>query len=289
VPTHAAGGVLWRPGTYDKPTIRIALIHRPRYDDWSLPKGKLKPREETLLGAVREATEETGHTVYAQQRLAALCYRTGTTVKEVWYWSMRAGSGTFTASDEVDQLRWHGPKKALNRLTYAADRDLLEEFLQAPRPTSIVILARHASAGKRASWPHPDELRPLDRAGRRDARSVATLMTAFGPEAVYTADLVRCRQTAAFVGSALDRPVRDVPALSDESYSMRPDEAQRAFFDLAERHEVSYLCSQGDAIPGLLKDIGVRRDVDTKKGTFWVIGVRGEEVLFADYYRRPGS
>jgi 8-oxo-(d)GTP phosphatase len=287
VPTHAAGGVLWRPHVEDTAKIRIALIHRPRYDDWTLPKGKSKPGEPSLLTAMRETAEETGHTAKAQRRLATMRYRVGGTVKEVDYWSMRTGTGRFTPSEEVDQLRWRAPGKALRRLTYAADRDLLQEFLDAPRPTSVVVLARHATAGRRSEWNRADELRPLDPAGRRDARAVAALITAFGPEAVYSADLVRCRQSASEVGAAVGLPVIDLPELSDAGYFAQPNVAAAVFRELAAKHPASYVCSQGDAIPGLLKDLGVTKDVETPKGDFWAVGMDGAEVLFADYYRRP--
>jgi 8-oxo-dGTP diphosphatase len=287
VPTHAAGGVLWRPHAEDATKVRIALIHRPRYDDWTLPKGKRKPGEPSLSTAMRETAEETGHTGKAQRRLATMCYRAAGTVKEVDYWSMRAGDGRFTPSEEVDQLRWRSPGKALRRLTYAADRDLLEEFLEAPRPTSVVVLARHASAGKRSEWKRADVLRPLDPSGRRDARAVAALIAAFGPEAVYSADLVRCRQSASEVGAALGLPVTDLPELSDAGYLAHPNAAAAVFRELAAKHLASYVCSQGDAIPGLLSDLGVTKDVETAKGDFWAVGMDGSEVLFADYYRRP--
>jgi 8-oxo-(d)GTP phosphatase len=287
VPTHAAGGVLWRPHAKDATKVRIALIHRPRYDDWTLPKGKCKPGEPSLLTAMRETAEETGHTAKAQHRLATMCYRAAGIVKEVDYWSMRAGDGRFSPSEEVDQLRWRAPSKALRRLTYAADRDLLEEFLEAPRPTSVIVLARHATAGKRSEWKRADELRPLDAAGRRDARAVAPLVAAFGPEAVYTADLVRCRQSASEVGAALGLPVTDLPELSDDGYTAQPGVAMTVFRELAVKHLASYVCSQGDAIPALLKDLGVTKDVETRKGDFWAVGMDGPDVLFADYYRLP--
>ena len=287
MPTHAAGGVLWRPHAGDTTKVRIALIHRPRYDDWTLPKGKCKPGEPSLLTAVRETFEETGHIGIAQRRLATMCYQAAETIKEVDYWSMRAGAGQFSPSEEVDALRWRVPGKALSRLTYAADRELVEEFLEAPRPTSVVVLARHATAGKRADWNRADELRPLDREGHREARTVAALVTAFGPEAVFSADLVRCRQTASEVGAAAGLPVIDLPELSDASYSARPTVTTDVFRELAAKHPASYICSQGEAIPGLLRDLGVTKDVETRKGDFWAIGMDGSDVLFADFYRRP--
>lgn len=287
MPTNAAGGLLWRYSDNGRKKLQVALVHRPRYDDWSLPKGKLHPGEEIVVCATRETTEETGSQVAVQQRLTTLCYRVGSGTKEVTYWSMRSLGGEFVATDEVDQLRWAGPKKALHLLSYAGDKYLLKEFLDAPRPDLIVVLARHASAGKRSEWPAADGERPLDPIGWRDATAAANLALLCAPKAVYSAPLLRCRQTAVPVGDALGLDILDAPELSDDSYAERPDAAVETLLALAAKHECIYVCSQGESIPGMLRDLGVGADVETRKGAFWVLGLREGNVLFADYYRRP--
>ncbi len=284
MPTNAAGGVVWRQG---RQRLKVAVIHRPRYDDWTLPKGKVKPGERAMTGAIREVHEETGLTVAVQDRLATLSYETTGGTKDVTYWSMRSLSGSFQPSAEVDEMRWMGAPRAARTLSYRDDRLLLEKFFDTPRCASIVLLARHASAGKRSQWHRPDHLRPLDGAGRRDAADMAQLVAAFAPEAVYAAGPVRCWQTADPVGKNLRLPVEPAPELSDDGYAARPERAAEALRRLAAAHQVSYVCSQGLAIPGLLTDLKAAPDVDTGKGSLWALGFSTDhQVVFADYYRR---
>jgi 8-oxo-(d)GTP phosphatase len=127
-PVRAAGGVVWRTG--DAGVLETALVHRPKYDDWSLPKGKADPGEHLLQTAVREVVEETGLSVVAGRRSVrtryAVTLRDGRTApKEVDYWLMQ-GSGDFVPNDEVDQLRWMAPPEALELLTYPRDRELVQ-------------------------------------------------------------------------------------------------------------------------------------------------------------------
>jgi 8-oxo-(d)GTP phosphatase len=111
----AAGAVLWRPG------VEIAVVHRPRYDDWSLPKGKLEPGESIWLAASREVREETGFSCTLGRYLAQHRYpvtRPEPATKVVDYFAARAGSGSFQPNDEVDALRWVSLTEAGNLLTH---------------------------------------------------------------------------------------------------------------------------------------------------------------------------
>ncbi|MEV4948204.1 NUDIX hydrolase [Streptomyces sp. NPDC053755] len=125
---RAAGGVLWRPDPSGR-GVEIALVHRPKYDDWSHPKGKLKPGETALECAVREILEETGQTCELGRRLPTARYLANGRPKEVTYWSARALGGTFTPSREVDRLLWLAPPSARPRLTQPRDRELLDALL----------------------------------------------------------------------------------------------------------------------------------------------------------------
>jgi len=98
---HAAGGVLWRPG-YRESAAEIAVIHRPRYDDWSLPKGKVDPGETEPVTAVREVFEETGHHVHLGRRIVTVNYPIEQRTKKVQYWSARSLGGSFAPNNEVD-------------------------------------------------------------------------------------------------------------------------------------------------------------------------------------------
>ena len=126
-PVRAAGGVLWRTG--DDGALETALVHRPKYDDWSLPKGKPVAGEHALETAVREVVEETGLSVVVGRRSLRTRYsvtlRSGRTAEKlVDYWLMR-GSGEFVPNDEVDEMRWIPPDEAAAILSYAADRALV--------------------------------------------------------------------------------------------------------------------------------------------------------------------
>ncbi|MFI9721312.1 NUDIX hydrolase [Streptomyces sp. NPDC052396] len=123
---RAAGCVLWRR-TADGP--RIALIHRPKWDDWSHPKGKLKRGESAPACAVREVREETGMECELGDALPTLRYEAGGRPKEVHYWAAEALSGAFVPGREVDELVWLAPREARERLTHEHDRPLVDALL----------------------------------------------------------------------------------------------------------------------------------------------------------------
>jgi 8-oxo-dGTP diphosphatase len=117
----AAGGVVVRGGL-------VAVVHRPRYDDWSLPKGKLDPGETWEQAALREVAEEIGARCELGRELSPIGYTDHRgRAKAVRYWVMRALEVDFEPNDEVDELRWVAPSEAAALLSYARDRDVLEE------------------------------------------------------------------------------------------------------------------------------------------------------------------
>ncbi|MFG3077816.1 NUDIX hydrolase [Streptomyces sp. NPDC048225] len=133
---RAAGCVLWRPApafpaTF--PGLELCLVHRPKYDDWSHPKGKLKSGEDPLAGALREVAEETGYAAEPGTELPTARYEANGRPKEVRYWAAAAGAGAFSPSDEVDRILWLPPDAARARLTEPRDRDLVDALL-ATRP-----------------------------------------------------------------------------------------------------------------------------------------------------------
>lgn len=134
VPVLAAGCVLWRRSP-DGGGLEICLVHRPRYDDWSYPKGKLKHGESALEGALREVLEETGFECAPGARLPTSRYEVNGRPKEVAYWEAEATHGAFVPNDEVDRLLWLPPSVARNRLTQLRDRNQLDAFLTVPRCT----------------------------------------------------------------------------------------------------------------------------------------------------------
>ncbi|MFI6686316.1 NUDIX hydrolase [Streptomyces sp. NPDC050485] len=126
----AAGCVLWRRATWGDGGLEICLVHRPKYDDWSHPKGKLKRGEGPLAGALREVLEETGFACRPGTRLPTAHYTDSQgRPKRVDYWAAEAGEGRFTACAEVDRLLWLPPAAAHHRLTQPRDRQLLLALL----------------------------------------------------------------------------------------------------------------------------------------------------------------
>ena len=127
---QAAGGVVWRRSPAGR--IEVLLVHRPRYDDWSVPKGKLDPGEDHATAAVREVEEETGLRCSLGPELLSTSYvdRKGRP-KQVRYWAMTATGGDFVPTDEVDEVRWVPLEEAGSLLSYARDTDVLETLRRA--------------------------------------------------------------------------------------------------------------------------------------------------------------
>jgi 8-oxo-(d)GTP phosphatase len=296
---RAAGGVLWRPaGT----GARLALVHRPRYDDWSLPKGKLDPGETFLEAAVREVHEETGQHGHPGRRLPEIHYRALAGPKVVRYWVMRlTGEGAagidradseqadFVPGDEVDGLDWVSPETAEERLTYPHDVDVVRDFARV-RADSLVLLVRHASAGDRYAWVGPDEERPLDGTGQAQTATLTRVLALFGPTRVLTADRVRCVQTVEPLAARLGLPLLVEPAFSEESYAEDSARALRRIRELAGAGAVSVVCAQGGGIPDLVATLGSEDGVEvprprSRKGSVWALSFRDGALLAADYYR----
>ncbi|MER6532422.1 NUDIX hydrolase [Streptomyces sp. 900105755] len=127
-PVLAAGCVLWRRSPVDG-GLEVCLVHRPKYDDWSHPKGKLKRGEDAVAGALREVAEETGRTAVLGSELSTTHYYANGLPKEVRYWAAEAGEGHFTPNHEVDRVLWLRPAEARQRLTQPRDAELVDELL----------------------------------------------------------------------------------------------------------------------------------------------------------------
>ncbi|KND26349.1 NUDIX hydrolase [Streptomyces acidiscabies] len=133
---QAAGCVLWRTSPIDE-DLEVCLVHRPKYDDWSHPKGKLKRDETPLDGALREVEEETGYAARPGARLLTLAYEVNGRPKVVQYWAAEAIQGAFVPNDEVDRILWLPPAAARNRLTHPRDKDLVDALLTAIRRSTV--------------------------------------------------------------------------------------------------------------------------------------------------------
>ena len=284
--TPAAGGVVWRRGSDG--SVQVALVHRPRYDDWSLPKGKIRPGESILATAVREVREELGASVAVSRRLPEARYRVPAGRKTVAFWAMRFLDAHATTDTEVDEVVWLPPKVARKRLTYGLERQVLADFDAEPPPESVVVLVRHAKAGKRSEWRGNDYQRPLDFTGEQHALRLVPFLRAFAPDQIYSADPVRCIETVQPLADELSLHVQVRPVFSDLAFRACPEATRAALLELVRPEATAVVCSQGDAIPGIIEAMvpGVASG-ETRKGAVWVLSMAGATVVAADYYEDP--
>jgi 8-oxo-dGTP diphosphatase len=210
----AAGGVAWRPGPDGEP--EILLVHRKRYDDWSLPKGKTEAGEFLPVTAVREVLEEGGVRLALGRRLISVRYNVGGHPKRVHYWAARVLSVDEHAvpNEEVDEVAWVPATRAVERVSYPHDHGVLADFSARPAGTFPLILLRHAKAVNKHGWKHDDTVRPLDDSGRSDATALADLLTCFGPDLrLISSTALRCVETLRPLAQLTGAQVRQEPTL----------------------------------------------------------------------------
>ncbi len=246
----AAGALLWRDGP-DGP--EIAVIHRERYDDWSLPKGKFEPGEHALVTALREVQEETGHRVVLGRRLPNIEYPVLGRPKRVRFWAGHSADAVeFTANDEVDALDWLAPAAALDRLTRPLDRGVLEAFLRGPAHTFPVILQRHGKAEHRGPDYPDDLLRPLASHGQEQAVTLAELLSAYGRLRVISSPAVRCVATIRPYAEFRALEIEIDAALTEQAYVHAPRAVVSWLRDLTAHQEGVVVCTHGPVLDELI-------------------------------------
>ncbi|MCW2747371.1 MAG: hydrolase [Nocardioidaceae bacterium] len=202
---EAAGAVVWRKlaNAVEGDFIELLLIHRPKYDDWTFPKGKRDRGESLQMTSVREVAEETGLRVRLGVPLESVEYQVDAGVKTVNYWSARpVGSSAvedYVPNDEVDVVRWVRLPDVDTLLTYEHDAVVLQSFLSArtkkAHKTRTLIILRHAEARSRLRWKSDDIKRPLTAIGTRQATRLVGPLAAYGIRDLVSSDAVRCAQT----------------------------------------------------------------------------------------------
>ncbi|MFI0406272.1 NUDIX domain-containing protein [Actinomadura sp. 3N508] len=277
VVVRAAGTLLWRdgPGTGPAAGPEVAVIHRPRYDDWSFPKGKIDKGEHMLRAAVRETEEETGIVPRLGRRLPTSTYPVRERTKQVYYWAARpVAESAFTPNDEVDELVWLPPAEAEARLSYSHDVDLLREFLRGPLNTAPFVILRHASAGEKLEWREADELRPLDAAGRKEAAGLTALLRSYGPARLVSSATARCLESVLPYARLVRRPISTEAAFTVGATS--PGRAVERLLALAADGIPTIVSTHGEVVSelvtGLCREMGekVPDDPSLRKSEFWV-------------------
>jgi phosphohistidine phosphatase SixA len=304
---RAAGAVVRQPAEH---SADVLLVHRPKYDDWSLPKGKLEPGEHVLLAAVREVAEETGRRVTLGRRLQPVHYLSGGVPKRVDYWVATAeGRDTeFVPNSEIDGIAWTAVDvtgssgsdasrvAASVTLTYDRDVETVAAALAGPSATTPLILLRHAEAGRKSDWPGDDLSRPLDPQGELDARSLAPLLRCFGVSRVISAPAERCLATvrpyAATTGGWIE--VEQAFDVTSADGGSAVADAKKAAAALAAVTQPVIICAHRENLPVLLAAAGAELGAEQpargplRKGEFLVLHRAAGRLIAAERYHPDG-
>lgn len=211
----AAGGVVFRRRGGKREYL---LVHRPRYDDWTLPKGKLEPGETMKAAAQREVEEETGLAVKLGRKLGTIGYRTRRRRKIVRFWLMEPVGGEFHPNKEVDGVEWLRRGDALRRLSYPPDHRVVAWGHDAATgDRGILYMVRHALAGSREKWKGEDTERPLSKAGRRQAAAILRRLLEHPVGRIISSPYLRCIQTAQPAADAIAERLHTADWLAEDT------------------------------------------------------------------------
>ena len=251
-PIVAAGCLVTRSARVG---TQVLLVHRPRYNDWSLPKGKAEDGEHPTSTAVREVLEETGFVVTLRRPLPMQTYQVDGVPKEVHYWrAVVVGDPDFVPNDEVDQIRWLSITDAAAAVTRPDDA-LLVKLADDPPGTPFLVL-RHGNAVKRVDWAGDDVDRPLDPSGLLQADALTGRLAAYGVESIHSSAARRCSDTVRPYSLAAGVPLASEPVLTEVGYRSSPDAALERtgdlFTDAWRTHQAKYP-RQADSRRALLR------------------------------------
>lgn len=255
--TVLAGGAVVRRVRPGRPP-EILIIHRSRYSDWTLPKGKVEAGESVVAAAAREVQEETGVTIRLGTPLDTTLYRLSSgATKEVRYWSGTPLDVVKRApDDEVDVVSWLPSKAALQRLSYDYDKELVRQFEKQPETTTLALV-RHGKAMDRKDWSKKDILRPLGARGRKQAKQLIPYLTAYGIKTLISSTATRCVTT--LDPYAADRKTRidTYDTLTEEAATKNPDAVirlvQKLRRDALANQTPTAICVHRPVLPTILE------------------------------------
>ncbi|KQZ83197.1 DNA mismatch repair protein MutT [Microbacterium sp. Root166] len=261
---YAAGGVVWRI-VEDK--LRVLVIHRTRYRDLTLPKGKVDPGEMLAETAAREIFEETGIRVALGVPVGVSRYRLPSKrQKIVHYWAAEATedairASAFVPNKEIAALEWVTPKKALARLSYPVDVEILETFMklvgEGVLRTFPIIALRHAKALDREDWNEEDAARPLASRGKKQAASIVGPLQAFGARKIISSPAVRCVKTVVPLSAALGRKITTTDLISQDAWEAGDSDARTVVGQRVRARKPAVLCTHGPVLPEILTEIAL--------------------------------
>jgi len=280
---RAAGAIVLRR---EDGRVRTVLVHRPRYDDWSFPKGKLLDGESFEEAAEREVLEETGLEGRIDAELPPSRYvdQEGRP-KLVRYWTMEVLDGhDLRPTQEVDEARWFTLAEAREALSYDRDRAVLDEVTAHDAPAYLV---RHAKAGDRGTWPGDDLSRPLSKTGRRQAKALVHVLSDRVIKRIVSSPATRCVDTVRPLADQRGFPIEP----RDELREGAPLSGVLGLLDEL-RSIPSVLCGHGDLIPAVVEHLEAHGAVvgperGWKKGSVWVLEREGGLVVRATYIPPP--
>ena len=279
---QAAGGIVWRPADDG---MEVLVAHRPRYDDWAYPKGKLDTGESLIECAAREVEEETGLRCEVGRFLGLNTFTMPSRDrKEVSYWAMQAVSGSFTPNDEVDAIEWVPYSKLAGRLSYELDLAFITSLTESwTEPAHRILLVRHAHAGDRFRWQGEDSLRPLSESGRREAARIVSQLRPFAIDRILSSPARRCRETV--------DPLASVRTMDFQSTDDLWEEAQ--YQDVVDRlddsrHGATVLCTHGPIVAASLHALtGASVGLPMEKASTWVFDFAESTLATANYIAPP--
>ncbi|GII98464.1 8-oxo-dGTP diphosphatase [Sediminihabitans luteus] len=275
---ETAGALVWRVREGE---LQVRLVHRPRYDDWSWPKGKLDPGEAFPTAAVREVAEETGRSIVLGQPLPGLQYLTPEgRVKRVHYWAAqratkRDDAAAITARapvhpvspEEIDASVWLSAEDAARRLTRKVDRvplaALVAEHEHGRLSTHPVVIARHGKAQARSTWYGDERDRPLTPMGHAQAAAMVPVLAAYGVGRVVTSRWERCATTIAPFAHAAGIMTTRSEQLTEAQHERSPGRVGAVVRAMLEDPQPSVLCTHRPVLPTVLDVLGqhARRSV----------------------------
>jgi 8-oxo-dGTP pyrophosphatase MutT (NUDIX family)/phosphohistidine phosphatase SixA len=261
---YAAGAVCWR---LIDGKIHVLVIHRTKYADVTLPKGKVDPGESLPQTAVREIREETGLAVALGVPLGVTSYvMPSGREKVVHYWASEVSdacvrASTFVPNGEVAALEWVTVKRARGYLSYDRDVDILSTFAdlvdEGVTSTFALIALRHGKAVSPSSWKGPDATRPLTPRGVEQANEIVGTLRAFGVRRIVTSSAVRCATTVAPLAAATGIDLRRTDLISQDAYENGESDVRKVVGKRVRSGKTAVLCSHGPVLPDILREIAL--------------------------------